>query len=77
MKDVIELAREAGFDCSDSGMYHPDTYDETSLDTYLERFAVLVRADEREACWRLCDTLWMEDKDAHDCREAIRARGQS
>jgi len=32
---------------------------------------------EREACWRLCDALWLEDKDAHDCREAIRARGQA
>lgn len=31
--------------------------------------------DERDACWRLCDALWMEGKDAHDCREAIRARG--
>jgi hypothetical protein len=29
---------------------------------------------EREACWRLCDALWLEDKDAHDCREAIRTR---
>jgi hypothetical protein len=32
---------------------------------------------EREACWRLCDALWLDDKDAHDCREAIRARGAS
>jgi hypothetical protein len=32
---------------------------------------------EREACWRLCDDLWQEDKDAHDCREAIRARTAS
>jgi len=32
---------------------------------------------EREVCWRLCDALWMEDKDAHDCREAIRARGNT
>jgi hypothetical protein len=33
---------------------------------------------EREACWRLCDALWIEEgKDAHDCREAIRARGET
>jgi hypothetical protein len=43
----------------------------------LERFAALVAAAEREACWRLCDALWIEGKDAHDCREAIRARSQS
>jgi hypothetical protein len=35
------------------------------------------RKAEREACWRLCDELWIEGKDAHDCREAIRARGQA
>jgi hypothetical protein len=34
-------------------------------------------AAEREACWRLCDALWIEGKDAHDCREAIRARGET
>jgi hypothetical protein len=33
--------------------------------------------EEREACWRLCDALWIEGKDAHDCREAIRARGNA
>jgi hypothetical protein len=35
------------------------------------------RKAEREACWRLCDALWIEFKDAHDCREAIRARGNT
>jgi hypothetical protein len=55
MKDVIEMAREAGFDCTDSYIYHPDTYDNASLDTYLERFAVLVRKDEREACAKVAE----------------------
>ena len=36
-----------------------------------------VVADEREACAKLCDDLWQEDKTAYDCREAIRARGQA
>ena len=36
--------------------------------------AVLI---EREACARLCDDLWQDDKTAFDCREAIRARGQA
>jgi len=35
-----------------------------------------VVADEREACAKVCDDLWQEDKTAYDCREAIRARGQ-
>jgi hypothetical protein len=38
MKTVIEMAREAG-------IIHPEMVDKT-----LERFAELVRADEREAC---------------------------
>ena len=32
---------------------------------------------EREACAKVCDDLWQEDKTAYDCREAIRARGQA
>jgi hypothetical protein len=40
----------------------------------IERFAALVAAAEREACAKVCDDLWQEDKTAHDCREAIRAR---
>lgn len=51
MKTIIEMAREAGF---------------TELEFYgnklgtnpikcLERFAALVRADEREACAKVCD----------------------
>jgi len=29
---------------------------------------------EREACAKVCDDLWQEDKTAYDCRETIRAR---
>jgi hypothetical protein len=66
-EDIIRMAREA------SGT------DGVVLTTYgdLHHFAALVAAAEREACWRLCDALWIEGKDAHDCREAIRARGNT
>ena len=40
-------------------------------------FAAMVRADEREACAKVCDDIWQEDGTAYDCREAIRARGQA
>jgi hypothetical protein len=43
-------------------MYHPDTYDETSLDTYLERFAELVRADEREQGQKWFDGVTAQHK---------------
>jgi hypothetical protein len=36
--------------------------------------AVLI---EREACARVCDDLWEDDGTAYDCREAIRARGNT
>ena len=45
MKTVIEMAREAG-------IIHPEMVDKT-----LERFAELVRADEREACAKVCDDI--------------------
>jgi hypothetical protein len=50
---VIEMAREAG-------IHSPDSYKLTvshmSIDT-LKRFEALVRADEREACAKVCDSL--------------------
>ena len=40
----------------------------------LEKFAELVRADEREACAKVCDGWTHADGDR--CAEAIRARGE-
>lgn len=45
MKTVIEMAREAGW----------TSYD--SQDERFERFAEIVRADEREAWAKVCDEL--------------------
>jgi hypothetical protein len=44
----------------------------------VEKFAELVRADEREACAKLCDELFADvpPYSAPDCAAAIRARGQ-
>ena len=53
MKTVIEMALEAGIlepiDLLDSNQWRRDTIRE------LERFAELVRADEREACEKMCE----------------------
>ena len=46
MKTVIEMAREAGWDD-----HHAE------FDTRIERFAELVRADERNACMKEADML--------------------
>jgi hypothetical protein len=52
----------------------------------LERFAALVRADERDACAKVCDDKhdtwrWDDEPDSasgpRDCAAAIRARGNT
>ena len=52
------------------------------LENDLERFAELVRQDEREACAKLCEDLRLTDlairdwaDGTYDCAKAIRARG--
>ena len=88
-----ENARELGLD------YEPVTenfmdalkYDvarrDSEFDTRIERFAELVRADEREACAKVCDRV-IEGKDPDDIHSdsqwaaltlaaEIRARGQA
>jgi hypothetical protein len=64
---IIKLAREAGAIILDGS--------DTSV---IERFAALVRADEREACAKLCDELHYEaDAYGAQCAAAIRARGNT
>ena len=62
MKTIIEMAREAGIrDCTCDGTRG-----------CLERFAALVRAEEREAILDLVDSY---AKNNTDLADAIRARG--
>jgi hypothetical protein len=83
--EIIELARQAGFDVKEWG-------DETLIRTVhskgyfvvinqkLEAFAKLVAEKEREACAKVCDDELKEwgifDSDVGDVSKAIRARGQ-
>jgi hypothetical protein len=71
-EDVIRMAREAGFV---SAEYWPDDF--KGLASCVERFAELVRADEREACALVCEELFADvpPYSAPDCAAAIRARG--
>lgn len=68
--DILELAREAGFDHFE---YMAGTAPQ------IERFAELleakVRADEREACAALCSEV-AAGRDAEAIEEAILARGE-
>jgi hypothetical protein len=78
-EDIIRMAREAGM----GGMLT----DVVCTHAELERFAELVRADEREACAKLIDTtdlsglksdLWLQNYTAlmlSGYSKTIRARG--
>lgn len=67
MKTTIEMARVAGV--RDDG--HRFEFSEYK---YLERFAELVRADEREACAKVCESSQMN---SWGCAKEIRARGEA
>ena len=70
MKTVIEMAREADA-----------CHDDVQITPFLERFAELVRADEREACAKVCDVLAVHPEYASEVTKlaasAIRARTSS
>jgi len=79
-EEIIKMAQDAGLCAQDGTSYCPLHY--------LEIFANLVAAAEREACAQEClmpvDEIQITDdcseyvyKDYLDCAEAIRARGQS
>ena len=75
MKTIIEMAREAdGILLSDSEIFGLGF----EFEIYqLERFAELVRADEREACAKVCDA-WDEWAGTQGIlAKAIRARGNT
>jgi hypothetical protein len=73
-KRLKELAFEAGFTITPCGLFEAE-------DTNLERFAELVRQDEREACAVLCTEMGNKQTnqcfyDPWDCASSIRARGE-
>ena len=82
MRDTIEMALEAKL-AFDSDEY-PDiwqVYMNAGRDE-IKAFEALVRADEREACAKVCDDLSLSQNSEWevgtlDCAEAIRARGET
>ena len=77
MKTIIEMAREAGFEVDEdiANVWVSDAY----IGDKLERFDALVRADEREACAKVCDEYTGQDYDTVSdiLAAAIRARGNT
>ena len=79
MRTIIEMANEAAIGHPDYDLENTPRLEGDDLAFY-ERFVKLVRADEREACAKVCDARYMgdnnrEDMEAKRCAEAIRARG--
>jgi hypothetical protein len=79
MRDTIDMAREAGI------VDFRDAFSEEHVQAVLQdlkAFEALVRADEREACAKLCDELhwpWHmgDNSGPKECATAIRARGNA
>jgi hypothetical protein len=78
--EIIEMARQAYENCD----HIPDL---KIPKEFVEAFAKLVAAKEREACAILCDDLYhfwtstskddLNPPNALDCKRAIRARGEA
>jgi hypothetical protein len=65
-EDIIKMAQEAGWEMGD------DLSD--GFGVRLERFAALVRADEREVILKISATTWFKTQADYD--SAIRARAE-
>ena len=79
MKTVIEMAYEAGAVKAEHTVLNHKWFELTQ--EQLERFAALVREDEREACAKVCEEM-DEGIDGECirpiyCADAIRARGNN
>ena len=76
MKTVIEMAREADLYLDGENLQQPLW---VLSDKELERFATLVRADEREACAKLLQDASKTGKliSCLSAAAAIRARGRN
>jgi hypothetical protein len=80
MRDTIDMAREAGMDVDGNTSSWGAII--TAEPAELERFATLVRADERsverEACARVCEDIYMRGYgNCGDACDAIRERSSS
>jgi hypothetical protein len=72
--DIIKLAQEAGFRVDDADFVYPKS-GRVGIQLELERFAALVRADEREACAKVADKSIGATR--KEIAAAIRARGEA
>jgi hypothetical protein len=75
------MAREAGFPFNKYGLLQGNDDNEIDADAMFEAFEALVRADEREACAKVCDSInekegFYECGQAEEAAKQIRTRGE-
>lgn len=83
-EDVVKMARESGgIDVTTTNAGGVTVWLGTGTPEFLERFAALVAAHEREACAKICEGYAnsrgvdeMAYRALREADEAIRARGQ-
>jgi hypothetical protein len=78
MKTIIEMAREAGWkDLRDYDSEMHDDFFMGNIDS-LKDLVEIVRADEREACAKVCEDMRVGGAEYEQrCENAIRARGNT
>jgi len=75
MRDTFEMAREAGLDITCDPTETPWRTFVEGWEDQFKAFEALVRADEREACAKVCEELAEKEwADNERCAAAIRAR---
>jgi len=75
-EDILRMAREAGFKIIENMI----CVEGWEISPYMQRFAALVAAAEREACAKMCDHVYdyiVTDGHIKDMAFKIRARGQA
>jgi hypothetical protein len=75
-QELMDMAKQAGFFVKDNEAYSPSVQEDHELTPFLEAFAALVAATEREACAKECEE-WGGFKDGYSCATIIRARGKT
>ncbi len=73
--EIIRMAKEAGQADGTTPLERSIVIYAAKSSLFLEKFAALIAAAEREACAALCSTV-AAGRDAEAIEEAIRARGE-
>jgi hypothetical protein len=79
MRDTIDMAREVKATAY-TNRHYPDRTTYTFGPEQLKAFEALVRADEREACAKVCESqneAGPDNENWWECADAIRARGNT